>query len=434
VNGFSGSLLADQVAPAMLLGVTLSDGTIADVTLADGTIAAVTRADSMAAGAATRSEATGPVVSLDGYLLIPSLVEPHAHLDKALTADMVANPDGSLMGAIEAWMSVRKGFRPSDIAQRAAAIVQRYLIHGTTSIRAHVDTGEDVGLAATQAVTSVRDAMQGVVDVEIVACCSCPVTGRAGAANRSVLADALAAGADLVGGAPAIDDDPAGAVDILTAMAADAGVGVDLHTDETLDPSSRSVDRLIDVARSGFEYPVTASHLVSLGLAPAERQQAVTKALAEAGIAVVALPQTNLYLQGRGQGSLAPRGLTPVRRLLDAGVTVAAGGDNLQDPFNAMGRADPLETASLLAVTGHLSPAEAFGAVTSAGRRLMRRPAVTVGAGAPADLLAIRAGSIRAAMAGSAPDRIVLRAGRVVARTSVQTETVVGPGPDWRDS
>jgi cytosine deaminase len=265
-----------------------------------------------------------------------------------------------------------------------------------------------------------------------VAGCSRPVTGVAGASNRALLRDALAAGADLVGGAPAIDDNPAGAVDVLVDMAADAGVGLDLHTDETTDPAVVTIDRLISAAQGGFAAPVTASHVVSLGSQSPDRQAAIAATLAETGIGVVTLPQTNLYLQGRGEGSHAPRGLTAVRALLDAGVTVAAGGDNLQDPFNPMGRADPLETASLLVVAAHLLPDEAFELVTSAGRRALGRAPVAVAVGMPADLLAIRAPTVRGAVAAGTADRVVIRASRVVARTTVDCSSALPDEPDWR--
>ncbi len=271
-----------------------------------------------------------------------------------------------------------------------------------------------------------RGRRDDVLDVQIVACCSRPTTGREGADNRAMLADALAAGCDLVGGAPAIDEHPSAAIDILAGAAADAGIGMDLHVDETLDPSVTTIDHLIQVVRAGFPGPVTASHLVSLGVQPAARQQATAEALAETGIGGVTLPQTNLFLQGRGQGSAAPRGMTAVRRLMDAGVTVAAGGDNLQDPFNLMGRADPLETASLLVVAGHLLAPEAFASVTSVSRHLMGLPAVAVEVGSPADFLAIRAATVRQAMAGASPERVVLRAGRVVSRTAVDVQSALG--------
>ena len=103
---------------------------------------------------------------------------------------------------------------------------------------------------------------------------------------------------------------------------------------------------------------MTASHCVSLGMQPPARQHEVAEAVAAAGIAVVALPATNLYLQGRDHPQAMPRGLTAVRALRDAGVVVAAGADNLQDPFNPLGRACPFETAALMVLTAHLTPAE----------------------------------------------------------------------------
>jgi len=404
----------------------------------------------------TVSDLGAETLDLDGYVVLPSLVEPHAHLDKAFTADRVINRDGSLRGAIEAWLPARVGFDCADIAARAWAVTGCYLACGTTAIRAHIDTGEGIGLRAIEALLAVRAALgggggggagvggagvggagvggaggSGVLDLQIVACCSRPTTGVAGADNRALLADALAAGCDLVGGAPAIDEHPSAAIDLLAAAAADAGVGMDLHIDETLDPSVTTIDHLIEVVRAGFPGPVTASHVVSLGVQPPARQQATAEALAATGIGVVTLPQTNLFLQGRGQGSAAPRGMTAVRRLMDAGVTVAAGGDNLQDPFNLMGRADPLETASLLVVAGHLLPPEAFAAVTSVSRRLMGLPAVAVEVGSPADFLAIRAATVRQAMAGASPERVVLRAGRVVSRTTVAVQSALGAAPRW---
>ena len=408
----------------ILRHVLLPTGTIADVVISDGCISAIS-------AVGEHGTQGCEVLDLDGYLLLPSLVEPHAHLDKAFTADLVANPEGSLYGAIAAWLPARVAFHRRDIAARAWRIVFRYLAHGATTIRAHVDTGEDIGLKALEAILAVREALDGVVDLEIVAGCSVPVTGRSGASNRALVRDALAAGADLVGGAPAIDEAPSAAIDLLAATAAEFGVGLDLHTDETLDPKVATIDHLVEIAQAGFEQSITASHAVSLGVQSPSRQQRTAEALAASGIGVVVLPQTNLFLQGRGQGSHAPRGLTPVRRLLDAGVTVAAGGDNLQDPFNPMGRADPLETAALLAVAGHLPAGEAFAAVTSLGRRLLRRPAVAIEVGAPADLLAIRAATVREATAAAPSERVVLRAGRVVARTTVDTVTEPSADLDW---
>ena len=154
-------------------------------------------------------------------------------------------------------------------------------------------------------------------------------------------------GADLVGGCPHLEaDGRRDAAEVLLDVAADHEVGVDLHTDETLDPTVDGLAELAElVVKTGFPFPVTASHCVSLGMQPLDRQREIAEAVAAAGIAVVALPATNLYLQGRDHQQAMPRGLTAVKALRAAGVVVAAGADNLQDPFNPMGRACPFETA-----------------------------------------------------------------------------------------
>ncbi|CAA9418265.1 MAG: Cytosine deaminase, partial [uncultured Quadrisphaera sp.] len=150
--------------------------------------------------------------------------------------------------------------------------------------------------------------------------------------------------------------------------------------------------------------------------------RATAAAVARAGVSVVALPQTNLFLQGRGVPAAVPRGLTAVRALLDARAVLAAGGDNVRDPFNPMGRSDACEAASLLVSAGHLSTVEAWHAVSSGARRAMGLPEPAVAVGAAAELLALRAESLDAAVAGAATQRLVFSRGRLLARTRVEHE------------
>jgi cytosine deaminase len=401
----------------VLRRATLVDGRVVDITILDGVIAAID--ESRVRGVDVHVE------DVEGYVVLPSFVEPHAHLDKALTSDVVANPSGSLEGAIASWMPARVHFQVDDIAARARRAVERYLANGTTAIRAHVDTGEGIGLRAFDAVQSLRSELDGIVDLQIVAMSSRPISGREGSNNRASLVDALNAGADFVGGAPALDPLADRAVDVLAEIAANKGVGLDLHIDETTDPNVFTLARLIEIVRHGFPGSVTASHAVSLGRQPLSRQRRVAQELAELSIAVVTLPQTNLFLQGRAPRDAGLRGLTGVRALLAEGATLAAGGDNLQDPFNPMGRIDPTETASLLVAAAHLTPNEAVHAVTAASRTALGLAPVTVSVGSVADLVALRATSLSQALASGPANRIVLRAGRIVARSSLTTHTAL---------
>jgi cytosine deaminase len=402
----------------LLKGATLADGSVVDIRCDGGLITEV------GPTLPPKSQENETVEDLDGYLVVPAPVEPHAHLDKALTADRVANPAGDLFGAITAWRAYRGGLDVDDIAARAKAAALSGLAKGTTAIRTHVDVGEGIDLRALEAVDKVRADLAGLIDIQIVALGSLPLTGVAGADSRAIMSAALETPGmvDLVGGAPHGDPDPEGALDFCLSLAVDSNLPVDLHTDETLDPASVGLADLARRVAEGFPGAATASHCVSLGVQPEETQAAVASDLAAGKVGVVTLPQTNLYLQGRQYPCSTPRGLTAVRRLMDAGVTVAGGGDNVQDPFNPLGRADALETAGLLVAAAHLRPAEAYESVSTAARKVMGLPAVEVAAGFPAELLAIRAASIGEALARATEDRVVIHDGRVVARTSVTSQ------------
>ena len=204
---------------------------------------------------------------------------------------------------------------------------------------------------------------------------------------------------------------------------------MDLHTDETLNPRLLTLETMADlVLRTGFPHQVTASHCVSLAVQDAKTQQQVAERVAEARIAVVALPQTNLYLQGRDHPVATPRGLTAVRPLRAAGATVAAGGDNLRDPFHPVGRGDALEVAALMVTCGHLSPEAALESVTAAPREALGLPPVRIAPGCPADLVALPAADALEALGAASAHRTVWRAGTIVARTTVRTE-IAQPSP-----
>ena len=364
---------------------------------------------SAASGDAAAGVLVGPDLGAElrdqGYLALPAFAEPHAHLDKAFLAERVPNLTGDLAGAIEAMQAARRGITLDDTIERAERAARIMLANGTTAIRTHVDVTEGNGLTSVEALIEVRRRLRGLVQIQIVALCGRPSVGTDGDAVRGLLRDALAAGVDLVGGAPHLEADAGEANEQFLTIAAEAAIGVDLHTDETLDPHMCGLADLAErVIASGFPHPVTASHCVSLGMQSEREQRATAERVAEAGIGVIALPQTNLFLQGRGGVVGVPRGITAIGVLRAAGVRVAAGADNLQDPFNPIGRADPLEIAGLMIIAAHLLPDDALASVTTEARSVM-------GLAATDDLVGVRAGSVREAIAFAPSPRVLLRAG-----------------------
>ncbi|MEX0848284.1 MAG: amidohydrolase family protein [Ilumatobacteraceae bacterium] len=389
----------------------LADGSIVDIHVVDGV---VDRVGSPASDHLTDGDAT-TTIDLDGMLVLAAFAEPHAHLDKAFLAETVPNPSGDLMGAIMAMEAHRHLLTLDDTIERADRAVRLMLSNGVTAIRTHADCTIEHGLMSVEALIAVRERFRGRVHIEVCVLNGWPSTGPEGADQRALLRDAISLGVDLIGGCPHLESMPEAATDQFLELADAAGLGVDLHTDETLDPTVLALEHLAHrVLDSGFALPVTASHCVSLGMQPERRQREVAELVSAAGIDVVALPHTNLFLQGRGHAAPTPRGLTAVAALRAAGVNVVAGADNLQDPFNPVGRGDPLETAGLMIMASHLLPAEAADAVSEGVRATMRLAASGPRAGAVADLVALPSGSVREAIAMGPSGRIVFSAGRIV--------------------
>ena len=400
----------------LLQGATLRDGTRRDVRVDAERIVAVADAGALA------PEDDDEVLELAGYVLLPAPAEPHAHLDKVLSADTVGVHAHDLLAAIEAWHAHRETIDADEIAGRATEGARMLLAHGATAVRTHVDVGPGIELRAAEALVRVREALRDVMDIQVVAL-SYPLTGTEGEANVRRLRQAADIGVDLIGGAAHIDPDPTGSIEAALRVATEAGLPVDLHMDEH---TRGDLDLSALAARShAFPHAVTASHCVSLGFKPPEVQDDVAREVAAAGVGVVTLPQTNLYLMGRGQRTATPRGLTAIAALRAAGALVAGGGDNFQDPFIPIGSGDPLQTAQLLVCAAHLDPDAAYELVSGAARAVMGLEPVRFEHGAPAELLAVRASSLREAVATTTEARLVIHAGRVVARTVVEQHTLI---------
>ncbi len=391
--------------------------TITDVVLPGGTRTSLRIVDGRVAAVDSQPLAGDEQLAGNGRLVLPAMAEAHAHLDKAFLSERVPNPTGDLMGAIVGMQSARDSLTVADTLARAERAARLIAANGATAIRTHADVTTDGGLTSVHALLQLREQLRDIVHIEVVGLCGWPVVGAGAADQRALLLEAIAMGVDAIGGCPHLEDDPVAANDYFLTVAAEHGLPVDLHTDETLDPAKFALADLAErVVATGFPHRVAASHCVSLGMQPPTLQQQVAEAVAAAGISVIALPSSNLYLQGRAVVQAVPRGLTAIAALRAAGVNLAAGWDNLQDPFNPVGRGDCLETAALMVMAGHLLPAEAYLTVSNATREVMGLSPAGPAVGQVADLVLLDAVDVREAIAFAPTSRTVVRAGRVVAR------------------
>ncbi|WP_197374342.1 amidohydrolase family protein [Mycolicibacterium baixiangningiae] len=388
-----------------LRNARLTDGSLVDLDFTGAIVSAVRQAG--------KGPPAPSALDVDGMVVFTAGVEPHAHLDKALIAGEVDASYTDLATGIREWHGYARNSDEEDFYRRAKAAALAYLANGVTAIRTHVEVfawGDP--LVAVRALVRVRRDLTGVLDMQLV------VLVREHIID-SLVVEAIRAGADLVGGSPHTAADPGAELSRLVSIARAEGVGIDIHADERLDAASLTVAGLAAaVAAEPLRGTVTASHCVSLGLLEPSVLSDIARSLAAAGVGVITLPHTNLFLQGRDRPVATPRGIAPVRALLAAGVTVAAGADNLQDTLTPIGSTDPLINAALLTVTAAVSVDEALTAVTVAGRAVLGLPAAGPVVGAAADLVGVRADGVAAALTAPPTDRVVIHAGRLVCRRS----------------
>lgn len=387
-----------------LAAASLPDVGPVDIDVEDNRISAITSAGT--------TPYTGTQYVLAGHVVLPSFVEPHAHLDKAFLADRINNPTGDLLGAINGLEAVRNTITFDDIVERAVRAAELMSRNGVTSIRTHADTTMEGGLTSVLALLEAKRRCSDFIDIQVAMLLGWPVTGKESASIRALALDAIAAGVDVVGGCPHLDVHPHEAVEYFLQLALDHNLPLDLHADENLRETSDDLEHLADVMlRDNISHQVSASHCVALSVQTSGNITRIAEKVSRAGITVTALPHTNLFLQGRDMTSSVPRAITPVQLLRQSGVNVAAGADNVQDPFNPMGRADPLETASLMVLAAHQSPTDAVAMVSSAASKVVHNHESKIAVGEVANLVAIPATNLREAIAMGPPDRFVVYGG-----------------------
>ena len=353
-----------------------------------------------------RIAAIRPVAGTPTRIALPAFADLHLHADRAFARG--PRPPRSLADAIQLVRELKAATTEADVRGRAARLFARALEHGSLRLRTHVDVDELIGERALRGVLAARAAVAGTLEIEIVAFATsmCDPTTADGEAK---LRAAVAAGADLLGGAPAFHADAVSSIDRILDLAAQLDRHVDIHVDEASAPDGFTLELLADLSVAyGLEGRVTASHACALAVVDTATAQRTIDKLAAARITVIALPALNLYLQGRSEETPRVRGITLVRELLAAGVPVRFGSDNVRDVFYRYGDADPLEAGWLAAVAAHLDDEGAVLAGICDGRS---RLAV----GDAADLVVVDATSVADVLARRPGGRTVVRAGRVVA-------------------
>jgi cytosine deaminase len=264
--------------------------------------------------------------------------------------------------------------------------------NGTTALRAHVTVNELTELRGFNALSTLKREMRGRMDLQLVAFPGAPEELRKGDKTYRLLEKAIENGADAVGGCPHLSKDHRRMTDILCSLAGEAGLPVDFHVDESDEPNVAALEYLADKVLEGcFKHTVTAGHCTALSAVDDRTAARVIRKVAEAGINVVTLPSCNLYLMGRADREPKRRGITRVHELLEAGVRVVYGSDNIRDPFRPFGNGNLLEEGLLTAQLIQYGTDEGLLKVLSMASyeaaAVYRYEAYGLSVGAPADFV-----------------------------------------------
>ena len=380
-------------------------------------------------------------IDAQGLLLSPPFVDAHFHMDATLSVGLPRlNESGTLLEGIALWGELKPQLTQDALVERALQYCDWAVAKGLLAVRSHVDVCDD-RLLAVEALLHVKQRVAPYLDLQLVAF---PQDGLLRSPTALVnLKRALDRGVDVVGGIPHFERtmaEGAESVKLLCELAAERGVRVDMHCDESDDPLSRHIETLaFHTQRLGLHGRVTGSHLTSMHSMDNYYVSKLLPLMAEAQVHAIANPLINITLQGRHDTYPKRRGMTRVPELMAAGITVAFGHDCVMDPWYSLGSADMLEVAQMglhvAQMTSQKQMRACFDAVTVNAARILGLQGYGIEVGAHADFVLLQARDPVEAIRLRAARLMVVRRGKVVARAPAATATLDLPGRpasvDW---
>jgi cytosine deaminase len=342
-----------------------------------------------------------------GGWIFPGYVDAHIHLDKACILDRCDMTRGGLAHAVEQTARAKAAFTTEDVHARASLVVDAAIGHGTTALRTFVEVDPRVGLRGLDALLALRDERRNQITIQICAFAQEGITNEP--ETLTLLTQAMERGADLVGGCPYRDPDPATHIALVFDLARRFDCDVDFHIDFDLDPANSDLPALIaETEARGWGGRVVAGHASKLSAMSAPDVVTMAMRLRDAGIGVVALPSTDLFLMGRDADRLHPRGVAPLATMAGVGVRCAVASNNILNPFTPYGDANLVRMANLFANVAHLSTDEdihtCFGMVTGDAAGLVGLPH-RLELGAPATMVVLSVPDAITAVRTVAPAR-----------------------------
>ena len=363
-------------------------------------------------------------IDASGSLVTPPFVDAHFHMDATLSLGKPRmNKSGTLLEGIALWGELKPDLTVEAIKERALKYCDLAVARGLLGIRSHVDIC-DPRLLAVDALLEVKKEVSSYLDLQLVAF---PQDGFFRSPNaEELLKTALDRGVDVVGGIPHFErtmEEGKKSVEVLCRIAADRGLQVDMHCDESDDPLSRHIETLsIETVKHGLQGQVTGSHLTSMHSMDNYYVSKLLPLMLEAEMNVVSNPLINISLQGRHDTYPKRRGLTRVPELIGIGLKVAFGHDCVMDPWYSLGSADMLEVANMglhvAQLTGMEQMKSCFSSITEVPAAILGLEGYGIEKGCNADLVILQASNPIEAIRLKANRLFVIRRGEVISSSS----------------
>ena len=396
----------------IIKNANLSDGQVGvDIACKDGIIASI--------GAGIDANAEN-VIDAKGLLVSPPFVDPHFHMDATLSLGTPRmNVSGTLLEGIALWSELKPVQTVEQIIERALRYCDLAVSMGIGAIRSHVDICDNT-LKGVEALLEVQKKVAPYLDLQLVAFPQDGIFRDPDA--KTNLINALDKGVDVVGGIPHFErtmQDGTDSIKYLCEIAAERGLMVDMHCDESDDPHSRHIETLaFETSRLGLNGRVSGSHLTSMHSMDNYYVSKLIPLMVEAEIHAIPNPLINIMLQGRHDSYPKRRGQTRVPELRDAGINIGFGSDCVMDPWYSLGKADMLDVAHMGLHVGQLSSRLdmewCFDAVTTNSAKIMGLEGYGLKKGCKANMVILQANDRIDAIRLRANRLSVIRAGKII--------------------
>ncbi|EDX82931.1 Amidohydrolase family, putative [Synechococcus sp. PCC 7335] len=355
-----------------------------------------------------------------GNLVIPGLIDPHLHLDKAFLLEQSPAKQGTFQEALEETLRLKKEFTIEDIQARARRVINNAIAFGITAIRSHVEVDPVLKLTSIKALLPLQQEYAQRLTLQLAIFAQEGITNQPG--TEQLLHEALTLGGDVIGSAPYTDPDPERNINIVFDLAQTFNCDVDFHLD-FLDDDEPLLFPIVarETIKRGWQNRVCLGHMTRLaGLEPAALKDAAAL-LQEAGISVLALPASDLYMMARQDTHNVRRGVAPVQTLSDWGVNCAIATNNIQNLFTPFGDGDPLKICTLLAQVLQLGTRErhalCLAMATTHAAKAIGIANHRIAAGNRADLVVLNAHSPSQIIGDPPCNRTNIKSGKIVSQT-----------------